>query len=454
LKLAIAKLVGLCVTLPTLNSVALAAGGETWQVDVEPQAHEAFEHVTYRLWIPQGSIRLRGLIVLQHGCGYGAAAHALRHVEDLQYRAFATHWSMGLVAGRQWAPGENCGAWINPDVGVAGAFLRALRLFAAQSGHPEVATVPWALWGHSGGGVWVTLMTARYPERVLATFARSGAFGPLGPTDNLIGPGPVTLRPSKAMFHVPMMFCFGAQEETPGNAMTEFISHLRQLYNAGAEQGAHWALAIDPLTGHENGDTRMLVISFFDTVFRQASQLGGKSSESVWWGDPRSLQISADAQPLRPSSDLAVSWLASESLALRWQEFGRIGAIRDVTPPPPPTGVTVRPIVGGNVVTWNAQADIESGILEFRVYGDGQLLGAVRSRAEEPGMPPFQRWNYFDQPEEDLEEEPLRFTWRGVSHQVFRVTTVNHSGLESPPSEPGVPVVSSPGQGEQIHVVN
>jgi hypothetical protein len=34
------------------------------------------------------------------------------------------------------------------------------------------------------------------------------------------------------------------------------------------------------------------------------------------------------------------------------------------------------------------------------------------------------------------------------------VTTVNHSGLESPPSEPGVPVVSSPGQGEQIHVVN
>ena len=150
----------------------------TWQVDIRPSATDSFEHVTYRLWIPEGVRTLHAVIVLQHGCGYGASLHALDHVADPQYRALARRWDMGLMAARQSAPGEYCGSWVNIDSGAANAFLRALTTFAARTGHSEIAAIPWAFWGHSGGGVWSTHMTARFPERVIATFARSGAFGP------------------------------------------------------------------------------------------------------------------------------------------------------------------------------------------------------------------------------------------------------------------------------------
>jgi len=35
--------------------------------------------------------------------------------------------------------------------------------------------VPWALWGHSGGGIWSDVMTALHPDRVIAVWMRSGS---------------------------------------------------------------------------------------------------------------------------------------------------------------------------------------------------------------------------------------------------------------------------------------
>lgn len=46
--------------------------------------------------------------------------------------------------------------------------------WGAQSAHPELATVPWALWGHSGGGHWAGGMLLLHPERVAAAWLRSG----------------------------------------------------------------------------------------------------------------------------------------------------------------------------------------------------------------------------------------------------------------------------------------
>ena len=65
--------------------------------------------------------------------------------------------------------------WFDPRRGSEKAFLKALGELAAKSGHPELETVPWALWGHSGGGIWADVMSTLHPDRVVAMWLRSGS---------------------------------------------------------------------------------------------------------------------------------------------------------------------------------------------------------------------------------------------------------------------------------------
>ena len=406
-----------------------AAYAESWQVDIDPRPQDYFEHVSYRLWLPDGLEQVRGILVLHHGCG---VTGGLLHVSDVQYQALATKWHLALLAAAESQSDTACHYWARLENGSADAFLSALGQLAKVSAHPEITSVPWALWGHSGGGAWVTAMTARFPERVIATFARSGAFST---PDDVIGPGPMTLKITDAMRRVPIMFCYGAKEEPETDVMTHFIAHVREVYNLGGPQ-SHWALAIDPITGHENGDTRYLTFRFFDTIFSQAPELGGQPSRHAWQGDPRNLDIAPGETNLKRRGDVALAWLPTEAFAHAWQEFGRTGEIRDTTPPEPPTAVTQRPMANGVVLNWKANADIESGIKEFRVYGDGELLGRVASVHGEYVKEDFQSWNYTDRPAADWEDTVMRFAWRGTQHKSYTVTTLNHWGLESPPSAP------------------
>ena len=65
--------------------------------------------------------------------------------------------------------------WFDPRHGSEKTFLKALGDLAAASGHAELETVPWILWGHSGGGIWSDVMTTLHPERVVAVWLRSGS---------------------------------------------------------------------------------------------------------------------------------------------------------------------------------------------------------------------------------------------------------------------------------------
>ena len=65
--------------------------------------------------------------------------------------------------------------WFDPRRGSDKVFLKALGDLANRTGHPEVATVPWVLWGHSGGGIWADVMASLHPERVVAVWMRSGS---------------------------------------------------------------------------------------------------------------------------------------------------------------------------------------------------------------------------------------------------------------------------------------
>ncbi len=64
----------------------------------------------------------------------------------------------------------DCQTWCDPRNGSDAAFQKCLADLGTRSGHPELAKVPWALWGHSGGGHWAGGMVLLHPDRVAAAW--------------------------------------------------------------------------------------------------------------------------------------------------------------------------------------------------------------------------------------------------------------------------------------------
>src|ERR1035438_7664164 len=114
--------------------------------------------VTYTLWIPDGVKAFPGIIVHQDGARMTASKEGSTAAYDLHWQALAKKWDCALLGpsyhvlndGDMGAAGAEF--WFDPRRGSDKTFLRALGDFAAKTGHPELQTVPWALWGHSAGG--------------------------------------------------------------------------------------------------------------------------------------------------------------------------------------------------------------------------------------------------------------------------------------------------------------
>src|SRR5216684_1482246 len=106
----------------------------------------------------------------------------------------------------------------------AQAFLKALGELSSQAKHPELATVPWALWGHSGGGIWSDVMTTLYPERVATVFLRSGSF-----RNRPDFPQPET---PAAAYAVPVMGNAGVREQER-NAWITTLARAREYRSKG-----------------------------------------------------------------------------------------------------------------------------------------------------------------------------------------------------------------------------
>ena len=78
--------------------------------------------------------------------------------------------------------------------------------------------------------------------------------------------------------------------------------------------------------------------------------------------------------------------------------------LSDDTPPPAP----IRVRVTGNELTWDAEADVESGLASFIIERDGQVLANVPDQPKNPfGRPVFQNLQYSDTPTQPL--VPMKF---------------------------------------------
>jgi hypothetical protein len=401
--------------------------------EASDKAGELIFSVNYTVWIPSEVRQLRGVIVHQHGCGEGSCKSGLTGAYDLQWQALAAKHHCALLAPAYEQPQQaDCQMWCDPRNGSAQKFQQCLVDLGNMSGHAELSEVPWALWGHSGGGHWAGGMTLMFPQRVIASWLRSGV--PLLSEDSSrpnIKPHSV----SADVFQVPICCNFGTKEgySVKDGQFAGVWPSNETFFQAIRAQGGLISLAIDPKSSHECGNQRYLAIPWLDACLQLrlpkagSSTLQAAASDSAWLADHETL---VTASMKNYQGDVAkASWLPDESVAKAWREYSTDTEVTDTTPPPVPSDVRV----DGKMLRWSCAADLESGIAKFMIYRNGELIGSVAGQENKHGRAVFQGLAYSDTPLQPLQEMSLDIS----KHQpdqpaTYRVTSINTTGLSSP----------------------
>ena len=367
-------------------------------------------YVDYYLWIPEDAKTIHGVIVHQHGCGVGASEGGRTAADDLHWQALAKKWNCALL-GSCYEPreGVNCRSWCDPRNGSGQQFLKALTDFSISTQHAEIATAPWCLWGHSGGGFWASLMQTKHPERIVAVWFRSGtAFGYWSKGD-IEKPELLT-----GIYRVPMMGNPGAKEKDHERFKSAW-NGLKAMQAAYQEAGADFfEFAADPNSGHDCGGSRYLSIPFFDfwLEHRLPQETGGK---------------------LRSAKAALADW--QNEMQSKMEEYRKTAAVSDTTPPPVPANVQLKSNDDQTItLTWTAEADLESGIKGFVITRDGEVVATLPEKTTARfSRPLFQGQSYHDTPEAPIPA----MTWtdeQGNQKSKYTVQTVNSVDLRSEPT--------------------
>jgi pimeloyl-ACP methyl ester carboxylesterase len=407
-----------------------------YEAPAEPKAGELIYPVSYTIWIPPGVETLGGVIVHQHGCGEGSCKSGQTGAYDLHWQALAKKHGCALMGPSYEQPDKaDCQKWCDPRQGSDAAFQKSLADLGAMSGHPELTTVPWALWGHSGGGHWAGGMALLHPDRVAAAWLRSG----VPPVRAVEGkPAPYTI--SAAATEVPLMCNLGTKEGVTDKEgrFAGVSAGVETFFYAMRAEGSLIGVSVDPFSNHDCGNQRYLAIPWLDACL--TGRLPDKAGDPLKampkgeaWLAPLDLETQGKTTPL-PESKFSGPvessiWLPNEAIAKAWSSYVKDTAIPDTTPPPAPTDLAVK----GNDLSWKCEADLESGLAGFVIERDGVVLAKLPGTGTNPfGRPVFQNLSYSDTPTQPLVE--MRYidasAEAGKTYQ-YRIIAVNTVGLES-----------------------
>jgi hypothetical protein len=407
-----------------------------YEAPAEPKAGELIYPVSYTIWIPPGVETLRGVIVHQHGCGEGSCKSGQTGAYDLHWQALAKKHDCALMGPSYEQPDKvDCQKWCDPRQGSDAAFQKSLADLGKMSGHPELTTVPWALWGHSGGGHWAGGISLLHPGRVAAAWLRSGV-----PPVTAVEGKPAPYAISDAATEVPLMCNLGTKEGVTDKEgrFAGVSAGVETFFHAMRAEGSLIGVSVDPFSSHDCGNQRYLAIPWLDACLtarlpeKAGDPLKAMPKEEAWLA-PLDLETQGKATPL-PESKFSGPvessiWLPNEAIAKAWSSYVKDTAIPDTTPPPAPTDLAVK----GNELSWKCEADLESGLAAFVIQRDGVVLAKLPGTGTNPfGRSLFQNLSYSDTPTQPLVE--MRYidasAEAGKTYQ-YRVIVVNTVGLES-----------------------
>lgn len=370
------------------------------------------DHADYGIYIPTRKEQLRGVLILQHGCGM--EQFGITKPYDLQYRAFARKWKLAVIETALYG---NCGGWRDPKSGSGPALLKVLQQTATAISHNELNTVPWLLWGHSGGGCWTLGMLRDYPERILAAVCYSPAFDPQWNYPPAVSKIPVLTRHA------------GKNDANDSIVLCQATSiHAFQKLRA---LDAPVSIVLNESQNHNLSYIRYMAIPFYEAALKQRlpATSGGVMKDpdrsQAWLGDTLTLQLYKESTYKGDKKGLCL--FPDEATAKAWKEYYSTGTVTDKTPPPAPFNLAVKKQDDAIELTWAADADIESGIKYFEIFSNGVRVGRV---------PESGNYQYFDTNGDNTipPQVPAMkyiFSDAAATNATLAVRTVNHFNLVS-----------------------
>ncbi len=446
-------------TAPRGTKTASGDGGTYQGVDFPPstEPNELIYAADWRIWIPDGVKTLRGVVVHQHGCGDGSAKPGKDAVADWHWQALARKYDCALMAVSYRQTGA-CEMWCDPRNGSAKSFLNALEFFAETTRRPELTTIPWIIWGHSGGGHWTGSMCQLYPQRIVCAWLRSGH-------PDTVGDDFAELPLTEELREIPMVLNLGIREKTEFKRIWDngfpYLLAMRR-------HGAKISIFLDPTTGHCCGDSRYPAIRFFDVCMNQRLPEKAGSAEirpmkTGLFVSPEEIfgeyeKIPDVGQNKENGSELVGDklkpylaegfWLPDESFKKTWKTFQTNSVWEDETLPPAPFDVKViwsdEPTDNESgtvrkkaIATWKAYADLESGLKSFIIENDGKQISEIQG-THSVGRPVFQGLKYSDTPNlpntENSFTQIVEIPENSNRLPVISIRSVNVLGMKSPPA--------------------
>jgi len=251
-------------------------------------------------------------------------------------------------------------------------------------------------------------------------------------------PAPYSI--SEASCQVPIMCNLGVKEGVSDrtNRFAGVWPGVERYFKTLRSRGALIGVSIDPLTSHECGNQRYLAIPWLDACLtarlpRRAEAVLKPMPKASAYLVPINANGTAVHSPV-PATNFAgkpeeAVWLPNRKIAQAWEDYSRNTAVQDHTPPPEPKNLRVN----GYELTWEADADLESGLAEFLIERDGQVVARIPESPKNPyGRPLFQNLQYSDTPPQPL--AVMKYTDTSAApgiHHRYRIIAINTAGLRS-----------------------
>lgn len=281
-----------------IGAAASPVSAATFDTAIPPG--DNFDKAEFRLWVPDGTPRIRAVVVLMPGSNGDARAQ----IDDELWRTFAMRNGVALL-GCRFTDKPHDQSFIEEYVSVARgsgqALLDAMQTLASQSRHSEIASAPLLMWGMSAGGQFNYEFAAWKPERVAAFVVNKG------------GIYYTALAPAAAR-RVPGIFFTGEKD-------LEFrVSIIDGLFAINRRAGALWGHIKEPGVAHEVAHSREFAAVLFEEVLAARVTADGHlhpiDDQSGLFADSKTGAV----RPVRgaPAPAYPVSWLPSERVARAW----------------------------------------------------------------------------------------------------------------------------------------
>jgi poly(3-hydroxybutyrate) depolymerase len=274
-----------------------------------------YEAANFRLWIPESLRTVRAVLVLSPGSN----GDGRNQVMDSTWEAYAIENQLALVgvSFQDKAPRGIFENYVDVARGSGDAFLGAIRSFARESGHTELATAPFLLWGMSAGGELNYEMTLWKPERVVAFIVNKGGiyWHALASTEARAVPG--------------ILFAGGTDLDSR-------IGTIFGLFALNRRGGALWSFSVEPCAGHVVGKSQALAMMFYADMLKArldgaplnadgAPKLNALTEQSGLIGNITDFTFGPAAA--RVNTNVSTSWLPNERIARGWQAIAKGEAV-------------------------------------------------------------------------------------------------------------------------------